>query len=71
MSDFNKAVTELDSLLPVGEMQMLNISALFVLVFFFPVYQVGYTYFVIHQGVGLSNRRSICISNLCQSNDIV
>ena len=62
---------KLDSLLPVCEMQMFDISALFVLVFFFPVYQVGYAYFVIHQGVGLSNRRNICVLNWCQSNDNV
>ena len=65
-------MTELDSLLPDGEMRMLDISAVFVLVFFFPVYQIEYTYFVIHQqGVGLSNPRSIYILNWCQSNDNV
>ena len=40
--------------------------------FYFPVYQVEYAYFVIHQqGVGLSNRRGICILNWCHSNDNV
>lgn len=57
-------MTELDALLPGGEMRTLDISALFGLAFFFPVYQVEYAYFVIHpQGVGLSNRSSICILN--------